>query len=108
MSKQAESNSVISVWRRIEKHLEIKRGQIYEQIKSYPLPIPACDAQFNHLLGEREKLGRELRRMHEVANESLTRSDAMELINEFVNSSSCLDEKFQRRIRASLKMILPR
>lgn len=35
------------------------RRDIEEEIRNYPMPISGCDAQYNHLLGER-------RRVHEA------------------------------------------
>ncbi|MEM9433052.1 MAG: hypothetical protein AAGA12_03960 [Pseudomonadota bacterium] len=32
------------------------RQLIQEEISSYPAPIAGCDAQFNHLLAERQKV----------------------------------------------------
>ena len=103
MSGQMESDLVKSVWKRIGIYLENKKDQIYEEIQNYPPPIPDCDLQFNHLLEERERIGRELRRMHEIANESRMREDAIKLIDEFIRSSDYFDEEWQRRIRASLE-----
>ena len=31
-------------------------ARIDAEIRAYPTPIPRCDAQFNHLLEERERL----------------------------------------------------
>ena len=40
--------------------LERERERLREEIETYPPPIPACDAQFNHLLEERVRVAREL------------------------------------------------
>ena len=40
--------------------LEARRRQLDEEIRTYPTPIPRCDAQFNHLFEERERIVREL------------------------------------------------
>jgi transposase len=47
----------------IRAHLQTVRARIFEQVRSYPPPITACDAQFNHLLEERERIAAELRRL---------------------------------------------
>lgn len=36
------------------------REALGAEITTYPTPISGCDAQFNHLLAERESLGRAL------------------------------------------------
>ncbi|MBT8418619.1 MAG: hypothetical protein KJO42_14380 [Silicimonas sp.] len=39
---------------------ELRRANqlLQEEIRSYPTPISGCDAQFNHLLAERQKIAR--------------------------------------------------
>ncbi len=32
------------------------RRLVNDEIRTYPTPISGCDAQFNHLLGERQKI----------------------------------------------------
>ncbi len=46
--------------------LERERDRIFEQIRSYPPPIPACDDQFNYLLAERDRIARELVRTRQI------------------------------------------
>ena len=36
--------------------LEAERRRLDEEIRTYPRPIPRCDAQFNHLLEERARI----------------------------------------------------
>jgi len=36
--------------------LAIARQLLSDEISSYPTPIAGCDAQFNHLLAERQKV----------------------------------------------------
>jgi hypothetical protein len=40
--------------------LERELARVAAEIRSYPAPIPACDAQYNHLLEERARISREL------------------------------------------------
>ena len=40
--------------------LELERLRIQAEITSYPMPIPACDAYFNHLLDQRSRVCDEL------------------------------------------------
>jgi hypothetical protein len=40
--------------------LEARRHALDEEIRSYPTPIPRCDAQFNHLFEERARIAKEL------------------------------------------------
>ena len=36
--------------------LSVAKQLINDEIRSYPTPISGCDAQFNHLLAERERV----------------------------------------------------
>lgn len=40
--------------------LDAARRAIADEINSYPTPISGCDAQFNHLLGQRSQISRAL------------------------------------------------
>ena len=52
--------------------LEAEQRRINEEIKLYPHPIPACDAQFNYLLEERTRIAQELARLAAPAQTDLT------------------------------------
>jgi hypothetical protein len=45
---------------RIREQLEAERHRVNEEIRTYPTPIAACDAQFNYLLEERARIALEL------------------------------------------------
>jgi len=40
-----------------EQRLISARHLLAEEIANYPTPISGCDAQFNHLLAERRRIG---------------------------------------------------
>ena len=40
--------------------LEARRRELDAEIRDYPTPIPRCDAQFNHLFEERDRIVREI------------------------------------------------
>ncbi|NNE78865.1 MAG: hypothetical protein HKN18_01210 [Silicimonas sp.] len=46
--------------------LKIARQSLNDEITNYPTPISGCDAQFNHLLAEREKVRRALQSLDQV------------------------------------------
>lgn len=50
-------------WQEVKDRLEARRAALNEEIATYPAPIPACDAQFNHLLEQRARLNAELNRL---------------------------------------------
>jgi len=43
-----------------QRRLNDARRLLNAEISSYPTPISGCDAQFNHLLAERQKITRAL------------------------------------------------
>src|SRR5262249_54290372 len=75
-----------SAWKRIETHLEKVQHRIYDQIKTYPRPIPGCDVQFNTLLEERAGITQELARLHEGAGAGLECGDPRVVLDEFLRS----------------------
>ncbi len=56
-------------WHSLRLRLEALKETVAEEIRSYPSPIPACDAQFNHLLDLRRLLPQELARLDLAAND---------------------------------------
>ena len=38
--------------------LEEEKRRLDAEIRAYPTPIPRCDAQFNHLFEERERIAK--------------------------------------------------
>lgn len=69
------------------------RHQVVDQIGDYPAPIPACDAQFNHLLEQRRLIGREIRLLNDLAEAALADQLA------FIEASACLSEPEKQLLR---------
>jgi hypothetical protein len=51
------------------EQLEARKAQVLAEIRSYPPPIPACDAQFNYLLEQRDQLSVALNRLHQLTGD---------------------------------------
>ena len=49
-----------SDWGALRARLERLQEAVAAEIRAYPAPIPACDAQYNHLLARREALSEAL------------------------------------------------
>ena len=90
---------VKSVWKMIHQHLDKEMRRVQDEIRSYPAPIPACDAQFNYLLEERESLSSELARVRGFMNEELDSEDARSSIDAFLNVSTYLGDSAKREIQ---------
>jgi hypothetical protein len=73
-------------WASLHRALRGLAKDVGEEIRSYPAPIPACDAQFNHLLELRRLLPEELERLDAAALSPLGRAE------EFVRTSRCSAE----------------
>ena len=48
MNEQTELTVLESLCKVIKDRLESERHRVNEEIRNYPAPIPACDAQFNY------------------------------------------------------------
>jgi hypothetical protein len=89
-----------SVWIRIQQHLEDEMRRVREEIRTYPAPIPACDAQYNFLLEEREALTSELYRLRELMTGEPSSQDDPISVDKFLNMTTHLDDAAKREIRA--------
>ena len=74
--------------------------RVRDEIRNYPAPIPACDAQYNYLLEERDGLSSELARVRKFMNENSDSENAQGAVDTFLNVSSYLDESAKGEIRA--------
>lgn len=90
----------ISAWTMVQQHLEKEMRRVNDEIRNYPAPIPACDAQFNYLLEEREALSSELIRVRESMKESSDSEDARSVIDAFLSVSTYVGDSVKREIRA--------
>lgn len=91
------------IWDRIRGHLEDKRSRLGQEIRDYPQPIPACDAQFNHLTGQRSEIYGELGRLELARADSPAQGDCFGAIDDFIASSDDIDEQTEQEIRTDLK-----
>jgi len=93
---------VAVLWSRIRDYLESARRRISQEIREYPTPITACDAQFNHLLEEQAGVSEELRRVGEAVDQGCQDTSTLRLLAEFARASRYLDEELRGQITASL------
>jgi hypothetical protein len=57
-SSTIETDRIEGLSRELQRWLTGVRTALAEEIRSYPTPIPRCDAQFNHLVEQRGHLSR--------------------------------------------------
>ena len=75
-----------SDWDALRARLERMREAVAAEISAYPAPIPACDAQFDHLLERRAALSEAL------AGLDAARKDGSRTLESFVAGLPDLDE----------------
>jgi hypothetical protein len=73
--------STVEEWETLRRRLLTLAACVAEEIKTYPPPITACDAQFNHLLELRRLLPQELERLRIFA------ADKSQTIENFIRTS---------------------
>jgi hypothetical protein len=98
-----ESHRIESLWKRIKQQLEKERHRIYDEIRNYPAPIPACDAQFNHLLQERRRISQELLELEQLSSEDLTPEQHIKSIATFITSSIFINDETDPEIASCLE-----
>jgi hypothetical protein len=91
--------SLATLQREIAEHLRGVRERLAGEIRSYPTPIPRCDAQFNHLYEQQGRLSRDLDR---IEGEKPTRP----LLERFIASPPYTDDPSERDFRSRMKRAL--
>lgn len=79
-------------WRQIQSALLDQKAEINRAIREYPLPITACDEQFNLLLEKRSAITRELGRFNRLCGERTNEMIDQAALDEFIQSSLFLTE----------------
>ena len=72
-----------SEWQSLRLGLEALAERVADEIRAYPRPITACDAQFNHLLELRRQVPHELERVEAAAQDRAT------TVADFIAVSPC-------------------
>lgn len=83
----------------LEACLQAEKQRITDEIRSYPPPIPACDAQFNYLTEQRDTVRQELSRLQTLRASGTM--DHAELRN-FTVSSASLDKKTKAQLLTAM------
>ena len=97
------ADAVAKICDEIGDVLERKRLKLAEDIVKYPTPIPACDADFNHMLAERARIEADLTRLESLRAPAVPGAELTGLIAEFAALSPDLDASVKRRIKSALK-----
>jgi hypothetical protein len=95
MAVVAEKTDIAALAGELAEHLLSLRRRLAEEIRTYPTPIPRCDAQFNHLYEQQGRLARELERIERG-------KPARALIEQFIASAPYTDEASERDFRSRI------
>lgn len=96
------STRIDSNWALVHDRLIEKMSRVRDEISHYPAPIPACDAQFNHLLEARDALSTEIARVRELMGQNNPEGERRS-IEAFLDSSKGLDSAAIAEIRTLIE-----
>ena len=88
--------------RRVDGALRSEKAQIRREISAYPPPIPACDAQFNYLLEQRNRVAQELSAVTAAACHERSAADKIAALVALVDASQVLPADVKRQLLATL------
>jgi hypothetical protein len=72
------------------------------EIRGYPTPIPRCDAQFNFLYEQRDRLARQLKELADLGD-AATASSRRRALDGFLRSPPFSDLAAERALRARIE-----
>jgi len=84
----------------IRAHILALKQPLDAEIRAYPPPIPACDAQFNYLLDRRAALSRALVRLDEIARKTLPPAAEARALDAFIETCDDIDTETATALRA--------
>jgi hypothetical protein len=97
-----------SVCREIRDCLARSKRSLDEEIRTYPTPIPRCDAQFNFLYEQRSRLAQVLALVTGALEDAAGSGDLANFARQFVNAAPCADGRDESVLRARLREALSR
>jgi hypothetical protein len=100
MSMVTERDRVTGLASEIAEHLRGVRDRLAAEIRTYPTPIPRCDAQFNHLY---EQLGRLSRDLDAIEDERSERAAAEAFLASRPYTDDASERDFRDRVEAALR-----
>lgn len=98
-----KSKRLEAIWDEIRSELQRRKTRLYDEIRTYPTPITACDKQFDHLLTQQRLISRELERTDEAARASLLNGAPAVSIDAFIRLSPWISDEAKQRLCLLLK-----
>lgn len=96
------SEAATAAWDEIAARLAALKAPIDAEIRAYPLPIPGCDAQYNHLLERRGEIAREIVRLGRARAASPAGRAGLREIEAFLDACALIDDNEKASIRQSM------
>lgn len=78
-------------WEQIEALLSARLASVEEEIRDYPAPIPACDAQFNYLLEQRSQIPQAIARLRDAMQQPASTPQRQQALAAFVSACPFID-----------------
>lgn len=103
-----------AVWDEVEAALIDVRASVYSEIRAYPKPITACDAQYNYLLEQRAEVGQLLARLQRAGTGEQTDGEKEKPVREmaqaisaFLATSSMIEKDARRELLERVRSAEP-
>ena len=87
-----DSAAVERAFGKVRARLEAVKAALKAELRDYPKPITACDAQYNHLSDERRRLAGELATLEELCHAAAAPEARLAALQAFAAASSFLDD----------------
>ncbi len=108
MPTLADSSHLRSLGIELRDALVRAKRSIDEEIRTYPTPIPRCDAQFNHMYEQRSRLAELLNRLHAALDRRDSAVELLSAMTEFASLHSMDETAEERSLRARIAKELSR
>jgi hypothetical protein len=79
----ADPNRLHALGASLREFMLRAKGSLDDEIRSYPTPIPRCDAQFNHAYEQRSRLAALLRQIDAASSGDVAANDLLRAMAEF-------------------------
>ena len=86
----------------IRSHIEGHKIRVTNEIRSYPMPIPACDAQYNFLLEERGRINREMKQLGALSKDPGDATGPHGTLRAFIETSAYIHHELRQELSAAL------
>ena len=90
----------------LRDYLVRARASLDEEIRTYPTPIPRCDAQFNFVYEQRSRLTEFVNILNAVLDREDPESTLASVLARFIASSPLSDGIEERDLRARLAAVM--